>query len=227
MAFQRHFRLVYSGTLGPDTAPVEEWSFGLALNVGEDLTIPTIGMMEGYAADLAGRFDVLLPRLSGAVRVRRCRVAAIGVDGKYLRYESGQYVLADQVRNVVGTSSGSSPWPQTALVCSLRSAMDDLTGRGRFYLPMPVASMGADLRISAADQTALVALLKTFVDGVNTTADANVGIGRVCIASQGSTVRGIPPQNRPVVEVGVGRVMDTIRSRRAQLLEEHTYSPVA
>lgn len=219
MPYAPHYRVTWSGTLGvPD--PVEIFAFGLSLDVGpsdflnRDDLFPLAGAcLDAWAATMKNHTH----QMAGVDRVR---VASIGANGKVPRNADGAFVQADATGWVQGGATGPVPAPQTALVVSLRSEMDDLTGRGRFYHPLPAAALDATFRMSTGATQTLVTVARDFVRAVNT-ASLAAGAGRVVVASQGSPTRAIPPANRLVTQVSVGRVLDTVRSRRNALDEAH------
>jgi hypothetical protein len=68
--------------------------------------------------------------------------------------------------------------------------------------------------------------VRSFLDGVNIDLTA-AGWGRVAVASGGSLVTGQGPAVRAVTSVRVGRALDTMRSRRASLLEGYRVQALA
>jgi hypothetical protein len=226
--YSRHFRVTYSGTLGPDTTPVEEWAFNVSMGLGGSLAIPTREVLTDYAAGCRVPYSEILNAIQPTARLRRVRVAAIGTDGKVLRDAGGAFLQGDWLGNVPGGSSVTAAQPSyVALTVSLRTTLADPCGRGRFYLPSPGLALGADLRLTTQDQTNHTARAQAFLNGLNAFAANNAMLGKVCVASGGSTVKGIAPANREVISVHVGRVPDVIRRRRNQLVEEYSAVAVA
>jgi hypothetical protein len=188
---------------------------------------PNRAELTGFATACKNLWQTSAGALStNIVKLTRVRAAAIDSEGHTPRDPAGAYQLGDSVVNLPAGGTGPNMAPQVALVVSLNSALEDLTGRGRFYLPMPAVALGDDLLISAADATMIAGRMKQLVEGINAAA-SGLAIGRVCVASGGSLGRSIAPANRPVISVGVGRALDTMRSRRAQLLEARIEQTIA
>ena len=68
-----------------------------------------------------------------------------------------QLTLAEAPVALVGTATGSALPADVAIVASLRTALANRSGRGRFYLPQPAAStLTATGRLSTAAQTLIL-----------------------------------------------------------------------
>ena len=71
-----------------------------------------------------------------------------------------QQTLAEAPVTLAGTAVGSSLPADVAIVASLRTALANRSGRGRFYLPQPAAStLTATGRLSSAAQDQILASL--------------------------------------------------------------------
>jgi hypothetical protein len=69
----------------------------------------------------------------------------------------------------VGTGAGSAMPPRVALVVSLRTALPTRSGRGRLYLPAPIASAcDANGQLTAANATLLSTNFAAFCTGMTT-----------------------------------------------------------
>jgi hypothetical protein len=146
-------------------------------------------------------------------RLREVKVARIGTDGKY---RGDPKAAAVDVPGGAGAPVLLYP-PQISLAVSLATAKRGKSGRGRFYLPCPQTSMGPDGRISQNIQTAVAGSVRTWINDLNNWPGFDGGTPKVTIASSLG-------QNHDVTGVRVGRVLDTVRSRREDLVE--TYGPV-
>lgn len=134
----------------------------------------------------------------------------IDTSGRYAN--SGETVLHEFDPGVPGTGNTSMP-PQVALAITLRTAKT--RGRahaGRFYIPLLSHSIGTDGRLSAAQASQIGERATTFLNDLNT---ALAGIGRLAVVSD----VGTGAQNN-VTHIEVGRVLDTMRSRRRSLEED-------
>jgi hypothetical protein len=134
----------------------------------------------------------------------------IGANGKYVNSTTYRKDWATPL--ATGVSNASAP--QVSLVATLETgASRGRAHRGRIYLPAPRYPLENDGRITAASATAAatsVAGLLTTLNGI-----ASYGSNRVYSNIDAGT-------SRVITGVTVGRVLDTMRSRRTSLPEERT-----
>lgn len=155
--------------------------------------------------------------ISDAAVLEEVKIAAIGSDGKYTS-DPVIVNVTDTPGGAGGVSGQSYITPQAALAVSLVTGRRGPTGKGRFYIPMPVVSI--DQNTGLALLTSIEGLrgsAATFLSALNNQPGLDLlGLRVVVVSSKGykSDVNG----------VRVGRVVDTIRSRRAQLKENYTTS---
>jgi len=122
-----------------------------------------------------------------------------------------QSARIDTAQNLDGVAAGNPMPSDVALVISLRSALANRRGRGRFYLPQPAASnLTADGRVLADLITDLGASLAAAWTGYNTANDRPVIYSRA-----GRSIVNISSFN-------VGDLFDTQRRRENKLLEART-----
>jgi hypothetical protein len=115
-----------------------------------------------------------------------------------------------------GTSVPVMP-PQSAIVCSIRTATPGASGRGRIYWPAMGTVIGADGRLSSANVTAILADFKTYLLGMRsalTTAWPTIGFD---LAVRSKTTKTTPH----AVRIQVGNVVDTQRRRRDSIPEAY------
>ena len=215
--FDSHYRLTLSGTL---MGAAEKFTFGLSLarDAGD-------GDASGAVQHNAAQFDDMVQdsvaffarpasRISSYAVLKEVKLATIGADGKY---------TTDPFIAGVNQAGGSNPGqvvypPQIALAVSLVTNRRGPTGKGRFYLPAPYAGIDPTTGLTFPTDVALVRdSVVQWIDALNNEPDIDVVNHGVCVAS----TKGY---NTRVTGVRVGRALDTIRTRRASLLE--TYSPV-
>jgi hypothetical protein len=149
----------------------------------------------------------------------------IGANGKYADEETREYVFPTrQQGNVAG-----NPPAQLAVAVSLLTAVDrGRAHRGRFYLPAlsTFIALGTDGRATASAAGIAAAAGKRLVDQINDLYDAlpvtDTSRMRVGVASDigGGTFR-------EATCVAVGRVPDTMRSRRSSLVEDAQLATIA
>lgn len=212
-----HLRLSWTGVFGTVAAPIEQWSFGLALPVEatvDGFTDPQIdalanGMRIAYTSTLQARMpsDVILTE---------CRIASVSGLGRVLLRADGSYI---QGINTVPAPGLDNPVPmplQTALCVSLMTARPGPSGKGRFFLPWPsqVLDVGSKT-LAAAAATVMLDVSRDFLVAVNGLTAGDVSV----VSTKGyvSTVTGLR----------VGRAPDTMRSRRGKIPEGYVTRPLA
>lgn len=230
MPAPQHIQITFTGVLGTLAIPVEIFSFGLSADPGntDPISGPFISPvdMKTLADSIAPKTATLMANLSSRTILTRVRCALIGADGLTAKDPAGTYVQGDAALSTAGSSTPMYP-PQVALAVTTQSLADGPTGRGRFYLPMPGMSVGDDLRLTALQADGFATnVAKPFLDGINASL-AERPYGRLVVASAGSALKGIPPALRPINEVLVGRALDTIRTRRNNLVEEYAAAALA
>jgi hypothetical protein len=94
------------------------------------------------------------------------------------------------------------------------------------YLPIPVLGALSAGLMSASIRDGLAAAVRDVLNGVNASLDPVLADRTAAVASSGSLTRAIPPLVRPITSVKCGRVPDTMRSRRGDLLEGYVSIPV-
>jgi hypothetical protein len=225
-----HIRCTFSGTIGQSAAPPEIWAFNVAVahGAGSSKTADAAkASLEAAAAALEARWATYAVGISSHATLTRVRCASIGDQGTVDKTGGGAFVQGDKVGTTAATGTGANFPFQIALAVSLATARAGAGGRGRYYLPVPVGAVSiVDGLLTTSDQSAHLTRSKAFLDGIN--ADmALQGFGRVSVASSGSVTKGLPAGLSTVTNVRVGRVLDTIRSRRNALLERYVTSPLA
>lgn len=227
LVFSPHGKIVLIGTFGTTAgSPVETWSASMSYDVvGPDVgAMPTtIGTpaLEDVAtawgaviASITSGTSPSFPNNTWLTEVAYYRAQADGTT------TGGQWERLFLTTPFQGT--GTVPKAlQVAHVVTL-DAQGPRGGRfGRFYLPALNVAADAGGRIpatTAADLCDNIVTALTTVNGVLTTA---VGSDVELVVASG---RG-DGENRPVREVKVGRVPDTMRSRRTSLDEDYQANP--
>lgn len=216
MVLKHHYRVSAIGTIGPVSAPVEGFSYGVSMARSEgeggtdgDLQI-NLDQARDIAADIRAFHTAAGAHIAGQAVLRQVKVASIGPNGKYTR----EPLIVD-IPPSPGSGISGNVLPQAALCVSLESERYGPTGKGRFFLPCPSTQMDSNFQISAAVAEEVRATTVRLLDALNDEPGIDVlGLG-VCIASS----KGY---NSRVTKVRVGRVIDTMRSRRRALLEAYT-----
>jgi hypothetical protein len=174
------------------------------------------------------QMDALWPKLAylwlqNAIPGQTAKLAwmkynAIGVDGKYARSTTNRH---DWVTPIAGGGSVSNVVPnQVCLVMTLETAVArGLANAGRIYWPLPgQAPLAADGLLPVTAQTAAATAGKAFIEGLNEVI-TNGAIGVASKVREGA--------QHSVTGVSVGRVLDTMRSRRTSLVEANVLVPIA
>lgn len=142
-------------------------------------------------------------------RLTTIKLNKIGLDGRYV--SDGDTVQHDFETPIPGVGTSNLP-AQIANVVTLRTAAQrGRASSGRFYYPATGRVVSSDGRLSAATAAAVAVDATTLLNSLN----AALPGWKVAVMSSIGT--GIA---RDVTHCEVGRVLDTMRSRRRSLEEE-------
>lgn len=202
MAYLPHQRIVFSGIFGTATLPYERWSMRL------NFTLPAGGSAPS-TADLTAAGTAwsthMAPRTGTWCRLTEVKGAQIGVGGLYV---GGPNIIGC---DYVGSSGFASNPPQIALVASLVTAERGPRYKGRIYLPAPGAGVTMTLgTIDASNAQPFATSTAAFIAALN----ALPTVGSCAVASSYNLLT-------VVQSVRVGRVFDTMRSRRTSIPETY------
>jgi hypothetical protein len=196
-----HSRYIFSGTIGPTAAPLDDWSFSLK---AVPQTVAGQVVADGLRAAYSAHIRPLMPAW---VTLTRCRVSAHDGQGLTIKQANGAYAQTDNTVGAAGLGAGGPIYPlQTALVVSLNTARSGPTGKGRFFLPWTTHTLGTDHRLTDTNTNTIVAACKAFLNDLNA-----LGAAVSVFSSKG--------YSSPVTAVRVGRAPDTLRSRRSEMAE--------
>jgi hypothetical protein len=135
------------------------------------------------------------------------------------RLGDGSFDQGDDLTREPGTGSEGNLYPiQTALCVSFSSARQDASGKGRCFLPFPRVGLGSDWRLPESGVTPVLTAMRTLATQLRQPEQGATGdvwgTGRhAVISSKGTT--------SVVTQYRVGRVPDTMRSRRNALPEAY------
>lgn len=211
-----HARLIISGTIGPTSTPAEIFSTGFALanaTTATPVTMISDADMNALDALVAGWFSDGDTGISTQAHVTRVRYVLVDADGHYQRTEpGGPFALKDRthVADVPGGRSSAHHPFQVSQCVTLLTLRPGRSGKGRMYLPVPVAIIDANGQIGTADRDATLNRTRTFLTAVNALTSTYAAVVSVA-ASDGV--------HWPVTSIRVGRVLDTQRKRRSALPE--------
>lgn len=226
MALVPHMRVTLSGSMTGQVVTPEIFACGFAL--GDPTGGPSISL--GSVASttaIVNACKAFWARPTTGISTQAClrdvTVALIGPDGRVGRQPDGSYLQRKTEFGVTEVKGGGGtdvkPY-QVALAVSLSSALGSGAHKGRFYLPSPSMPLEPDGRMLQGYSDGVATSVVTLFQAINTALGADGE--RVAIASSGSVLKGLPAKNYPVVAVRVGRVLDTIRSRRNALDEQYS-----
>lgn len=212
-----HYKLVFGGTL----CGTEQWSCSLNLATSPYNAWPVGFDLDAHFADAVSDLGQWLQRADskiGGASLTQIKLNKIDANG---RYEDPNH---PHTKAYAGINSSPSVLlaPQCAVVVTLLTAKARGAGaKGRFFTPALLAAVEGDGRMSLATATAIATSAKTLINDLNNWPGVDfLGDLRVVVATQGTA--GDPgAENVPVTGVAVGRVVDTHRSRRASLDEQH------
>jgi len=199
-------------TVGGDAwSQTETWQFGIRARVQGGANQPVDQQL--LADALATPTNALFSSLAVTTQARLLwiKAASINSDGHYSYTEPpGLYTYAPAV---AGTGA-IAPAPQVAIACTTLTAQArGRAARGRFYLPPISKTVASDGRMSITDADALEGACRTWINAINATAQ----VSNCAVMSK----LGAGTTNN-ITAVGVGRVFDTMRSRRRSLPEGRT-----
>lgn len=222
---REHMLMVVSGFLGTDrTAPFEKFSFGLRFIPGNTLPIESIDNDEiggGLAASFQARWRNASSGVTDMAQLVEMKWNRIGTNGKYV-HDDTRVIGFDPVAGFGGGYRGVYLPPQCSLAVTLRTGKTRGLARwGRFYLPAPGFQTDNNTgTIPKAAQISVAGHWGAWLDGL-TTNIGNASVGMIpVVMSRGRNGTG-PGAFNPVTAVEVGGVVDTIRSRRADIPEDY------
>lgn len=215
MPYVPHVRLTFGGSLGTGT-PRESWAGTLA--IGGDGTDPMLtNLSDSELAGVAAALTAWVNRADTSMATwcthAWTKAALIKADGRY----AADPRLRTESAPLAGTVSTNTHPFQVSRVISFETALKTPSGRGRLYSPAPAAAVQADGMVAAANALGAANSAATLLNAIN---QAITGANRVVVASS----KGY---NSAVLSVRVGRVLDTVRSRRTALLENYERSATA
>lgn len=211
--YASHYRLTMRGTL---YGGVENFSIGVNIAKGhgnsdaEGSIQPSQGTFDDLVADCQAFWAAPLLSMPSSHVLREVKLGFIGTNGLYTRNPFISPVLT----TAGALTTGARQAPQVALAVTLHTAKRGPRGRGRFYLPAPGLPLGADARLSDVHRDEVRSAVVTFLDNINNEAGLDA-------LDLGVTVASSYGDNSAVTGVRVGRVFDTIRSRRRSVVEDY------
>jgi hypothetical protein len=212
----KHFKFSFRGIF--ENTP-EQWSFGC--NFSTNLSqVPDPGVDDidvsavttALATLIAGPSDAAI---STAVKAMDWRAYLIGTNGRM----EGNPLFTDVSTDDISGAAGNRYPPQVALAVTFVGDNRGPARFGRMFLPGPAEAIANDMRLSIASATGYAAAVTAFLKAVSDSIDLTL-----TESSKGQNIssRGLGGQGtaQDIDHVEVGRVLDTLRTRRNALLEE-------
>lgn len=209
MARPPHIRVSFLGGYGSTGAISEEWGFSFNLIAPAVNTIAGLNVLATAANDAMALH--LRPVCAPHIIFRGVKTAAITSDGTYATTTGGTYLAGESFTGLYAGSSSAytTRMPNSvALAVSLVTPRSGPTGKGRVFLPWPGIGLDNDGRIVELAATNVANAMVNLIDKVNDASAPNA-VSVVSTKDYATSVTG----------VRVGRVPDTMRSRRRSLLE--------
>lgn len=225
--FSPHGKIVLNGVFQPlSGADQEIWSASMSYDVvGPDVGAMPATVPAATLQAVAEAWRLVIEDSTGGneqypnnVVLREVAYYRAEADGRATGGQWQRHFLTPEARGF--TPTGYKPY-QIANVITL-DAQGPRGGRfGRFYMPAHAAPIQADGRYTGADVASALGNIRTALTTVNTTLSAAIEGDVELVVASG---RG-NGENRPVRQLRIGRVPDTMRSRRNNLVEEYSVQP--
>jgi len=203
-----HKLLTASGTLF--TGTLERWSFGLRFYDQPTFHPPTQAMVDACKPAFATWFDSAVT-IGGTHSLDTLKLATIDVNGRYPAGHSPS--IATFVPPEFPAVAAVGLPGQISMVVSLRTVKPrGIAHAGRIYLPPSSLQVGSDGRWSTAQALGAANATRTLLNALNLVTD----LGDLAVFSDVGA-----GDFEYVTGVRVGRVPDTVRRRRRQLVEDY------
>lgn len=216
MAVPTHFKFTFRGKFLNTS---EIWSFGVHFNRNV-LAGPDAGLADVNESAVTAAITQLIAGSGFGVfntytQVTDWRAYQIGTDG---RMEGNPLVVDIEASNIKGAGGNRFP-PQIALVVTTVADNRGPARFGRFYLPGPAATLETDFRLSVENTTAYAEKATEFLKDLSGAIDVP-GTIQSSAGINVSTRGSVDGTKQEIDHVEVGRVYDTLRTRRNALVEE-------
>ena len=207
-------RLVAFGTIPGG----EQWTWSMSFiqDIVATPATPPTEVPAGVITALTTFHQSSTVAMGSGVTLDGIKLNEIGPDGRYTNPTSSVEHFFETPVPAAGTIQLP---PQCAVAVSLLTDNKrGLAHRGRFYLPAIGQPTGPDGRLTTTRQSGLLTEAAALVASLNTALGPNFILGVTSDRRTGA-------QNT-VTSLAVGRVVDTIRSRRRSLEEDYLTAPL-
>ena len=216
--YPRHIKVVIRGI---HVGTPETWSYSFHLWPYENILPEIIETVQFHAEDLdASTVAAALVAFHASAnfattsQVTDWRAYDIGTNGRMVGNPS--IYTWSGTSGPKGTTTYKFP-PQVALVATLEAEDRGLARFGRCYLPTPSLALSGDLKISSVDAAAVATGFKTMLRAIQ---DAVPGAIPAKLVNVSGRATAGQTDHQFVKWIKVGRVLDTVRSRRTAMVED-------
>lgn len=212
-----HTRVTFNGVIGPSGAHLDDWSFSLNFPVAALPDATTESAANDLAADWKNAWTVLADDMPTDVVLTQVKASRMNPDGTVTRRADGTFLQGvTPVLNMPGVLPPVAMPLQIALCVSLVTARAGATGKGRFFLPWPAEFIDTEQKVLlTVGHNRICDHVQDFVDNLA----LRVGQAPQVVSSKGYMSE--------VTALKIGRVPDTMRSRREDLPEGYLVRPLA
>lgn len=215
MAYPGQFhRLVMIGTIYTD---VFNMTLSIVPNALGELGMPAVDdtTLEAVSEDVSAWFvknaAATGPSFIAAAKLTSIKLNRIDTAGHYVDQDAKEWLYPSPIS---GATAGVDLPAQLSIVATLGTALERGRGsKGRIYTaPSAFATVSTDGRMTTSNALGMANGVKSLITSLNATYAL---VGRVGVASNAGAGRF-----EHVTKVSVGRVVDTMRSRRSTLVED-------
>lgn len=188
----------------------ETWQFGVRVIPTNVIVTDSDcqNLANNLAAPTQAMFTAAALKIGVTNRLMAIKVARINEDGHYPPdHNPGVYTYPTPI----AAPAGQAGLPQATMCVTLLTNLPrGLASRGRFFLPNTNLIPSGDGRITTVEADSIESLVRTWLLAVNASSEVDA----IAVFS------GLREGRTAVVNrIGVGRVIDTMRSRRRSLAE--------
>lgn len=220
MTYVPHYRATFKGDFRPslEAEPYEQWNTSVALRGGGQYSTASA---QAIANDLRDDFAAFVRSLeaffSGSTVFTEVRLDHVGVSG---RIDQDAVFAQVDGAGVAGVGGPRLP-PSCAVVLTLDTQQRGRSRFGRMYLPLIGCDVSGDGGMPSASQDAILAASRTFITNLGNAPgiDDNFSVAVASGVGEGAL--------NAVRAVRVGRVIDTMRSRRRSIDESYKSATIS
>lgn len=210
-----HYRATFKGVFRatPGGEPYEQWNTSVALSAGGDLsTASRQQIADDLRDDFAAWCTTTESNFAGNTYFTEVRLDHVGDNGRI-----DTDAVFSQVSGAGATYSSGQAFlpPSCAVVLTLDTGGRGRSRFGRMYLPLLKVRVGDDGCMPQITQDEILGSCRTLLTNISNLPGIDAGAGVVVASGAGAGAL------KPVQSIRVGRVVDTMRSRRRSMEESY------